>query len=303
MAVSDSIQYHLRGSDSKLSLRDFEASGIVSRQELHCSFTIRNGDAKTLTLNPHAWTIQGQEGTRSIPVAVTATSEKIKEGEESDVSLRFAPVHARILHQVANLRGDLEPKYCLNLLLTDDEGNAYEEVIHIASKPELYAATVARYGIEKQTTPYTLAGFGEEVFTRVEDNGDQARTFEQVTDNEVLHQGFWMKIFAHHREDTMRITWRFLNQSHAEVQIDQSKLLLLAGQQQHAPVGSNPDIITLPPSGRAQLTLSYPVIRTDEYQLDLAGIYDSGKSSSPVFHRKLLLKKFDIPVNDGTTAN
>lgn len=288
--ASDTLQYAFQTSTNNLKLRAVTAIGLVSQQQIQCEFTVTNNGDKSLKLNPETWTIQVEEGVRSMPAEVSTSVQTIGAGETSAIKLIFLPIHNRLLHQQTNLNGDLERTYALNLLCTDEKGNVIEESIKLTADSNAHTLACGKYGIMSQITAYALNGFSKEFITTVESNGTEARTSEQVTDNEVLHQGFWMKIFAHHRADTMQVLWRFVNQSGAEIQIDPSKILLLNRDNQWTSSSSNTSLITLPPSGRAQMSLRYPTTASEEFELNLSGVYASGNSSQPIFKRTLLFK-------------
>jgi hypothetical protein len=285
-AVSDTLVYETYSADENLVAVVFEkSSGIVSQQKLFLKAIVTNKNDRTLSLSPSQWELETNEGSRSLPVSFESKKNKLLLDETDTVFISFEPITSRRLYQQTGMRGDLDRNYMLKIR-SDDPDQIIDQKIKLEAR-EFYKTSIGVFGLNATTTLFTLSGLS---------NGESLSTFSNISNtisdqpvvsengNEVLSQGFWTKFSVLHRNDTLLVSFRMVNQSSSSVNIDINNIKLLADNGSLiSPKAPRPQIIKLQRGDRISFSLQFPVLLQHRYSVDVNGITFGEKPFKPVF--------------------
>jgi hypothetical protein len=275
-AVSDTLVYETYSAEENLVTVVFEkSSGIVSRQKLFLKVIVTNKSDRTLNLSPSQWELETNEGSRSLPVSFENKKSKLLRDETDTVFISFEPITSRRLYQETGMRGDLDRNYTLAIRL-DDPDQIVRQTVKLEAKEEFYKTSIGAYGLNATTTLFTLSGLSADeslsTFSNIS-NTISDRPVVSENGNEILSQGFWTKFSILHRDDTLLVSVRIVNQSASSVNIDINNIKLLAGDGSIiSPKEKRPQIIKLQRGDRISLSLHFPVLIQHSYSLDVNGI-------------------------------
>lgn len=304
---TDTIYYALKNAQQQnLQITSLKFSGVVSSQTIFCDVTLRNDHYNFLEYSPKLWELQGIEGSRATPVYVEPEKLTLQKNQSAKIKLIYQPVHSRYLFQQTGLRGDIDQNYILKINANAFNGEAITEVLEISADAKVYKAVIDSFGLKKTTTPYILAGFDEKHHVKNSgkpDFADSDKAIEkiQITDNEILNNGLWIKVSSYFTSDTLNCNFRIVNQSGTEVYIDVLDLRLIDGSEMIRPSRVSKDsIIELKSGSRSEIILKYPVLPSVNYSLNLSGFHRKDKDAkhSKLFHLPFLLKEIEFSQPD-----
>jgi hypothetical protein len=289
-AISDTLVYEAHVADENLMAVVFQkSSGIISQQKIFMEVVVTNKSGSALNLSSSQWELETNEGSRSLPVSFENKKKQLLRNETDTVFISFEPVTSRRLYQETGMRGDLDKNYTLKIR-SDDPDKMIQQTVKLEANEQFYNTSLAAYGLNATTTLFTLSGLsGRESLSTFSNitNSKSDRPVVSENGNEVLSQGFWTKFSVLHRNDTLLVSFRMVNQSAASVNVDVNSIklftdngILISPKQQRA------KIINLQRGDRISLSLEFPVLLQHRYSLDVNAIRFGEKPFKPVFgHR------------------
>jgi hypothetical protein len=282
----DSLVYDAYTDDeNSLSIRFEETLGIISRQKLLLKAIVTNNSDHALKISPAQWELQTHEGNRSLPVSFRSKYEKLGAKETDTIFISYEPVNSRRLYQHTGARGDLDLKYELKIR-TDDEHPAIAQTITLEADEESYNKSIATNGLDATTTLFTLSGLSaNEVqphFTNI--NATSDRPIVSENGNEVLSQGCWIKFSVLHKNDTLHVIFRLVNQSSSAVDINIRNIKLLgANGNLILPRSVDSNSIKIQRGDRTSFEARYPIPIQNSFSLDMNGFTFDGDSTRQVY--------------------
>lgn len=269
--VSDTIRYKTHSSLNEATLACVNSSsyGILSQQSLVVSVTLKNQSARMINIFPSTLVVTSPEGIRT-PAMITLADTLVVNAEDT-VSLKatFLPISSRFLYHYAMLRGDILPEYKVSISGQSDSGDAFEESITLTTDTTFYSKSLKKFGNDFLITPFHIAGQVQGAVSPVAQENDPRI---EVRDNEILNEGFWVKVLAYQRYDTLHCRLRFVNQSRSAVSVTPKALKLNTSSQSISPHLRSNDELVLQKGDRAEVDLKFPVHLNSAYTLDFRSI-------------------------------
>ncbi|MFZ6010053.1 MAG: hypothetical protein ACOYXT_06855, partial [Bacteroidota bacterium] len=227
---------------------------------------------KSVLLQPHQWQLVCNQ-MRSAPVKISSEAQALLPGDDVLVSLVFEPVHDRKLFQETGLRGNIATTYDLEIKIKDVSQTEITETIRLTADPRSYRLSVAKFGLESNTTAYILSG-GDKFMLAQQEYSNRTMKFRtehsvNVSGNEILVDGLWLKVHARHRFDTLNVVVRIVNQSSYTVSLA-SPNLISRGDAFQMFNSDSPQPIKILNGGRASTHYKIRIPRMDEFGLELS---------------------------------
>jgi hypothetical protein len=272
--------------DSPLQVTEISVLGIASSQKILVHAILRNEGTETLSVDPGLLELTCMNETRSSPVYPNTDITQLDPDETASVDFTFEPVKSRYLFQQSGLRGDLDRKYTLFIGALNADNTPIRKQIILDTDSIILNKAISRYGLTTQVTPFILSEISDQATNGMKTtpallaNGHKGL---QVTDNEILNKGLWLKFATLHRNDTLFMKIRMVNQTSSEIAIPVYALTLTSLNQVIEPVElpENPNI-KIKNGSREELNLKFPVGILNSYSLDLSGITVEGTQTSVI---------------------
>jgi hypothetical protein len=259
-----------------------------------------NHTGQPVSLQPYLWELKTKNGLRSTPVSVSAGKETLEPGQSTTVRLVFKPVQERRLFHETGLRGDPGEAYDLHIKMSLPAGELPDSV-SLSADPQQYARAVKKFGTAATLVPYRLAAFHDFIrqqniyLEELKMREDAKKRSVNISGNEILLKGLWMKFMAFYRNDTLYVDFRVVNQSALVVQIDPGRIALCRDLDCITPVFKNESQpADIRDGDRTSFHLKFPLHPAGELSLDLKSIIFK-KNKLPVFCAPLIFQPVQIP--------
>ncbi|MEO7990831.1 MAG: hypothetical protein ABI663_14890 [Chryseolinea sp.] len=300
-SVSDTLHYVV-DIPTNSRVKQIAIQALVSQQQISVVINIFNDTGNPMIIQPQAWELQTQEGSRSLPVSIQSFQKEVANGQSARIEILYEPTHSRKLFQMTELRGDIDPSYILEVK-TQSAGIEKSESIHARIEEELYLQSVRKFGLIATTLPYTISASDDFVQKQKSylananfPDGKRKEHSVNVSENEILIDGLWLKLQTYLRSDSLYASIRIVNQSAVTVLVDPSSITLINGREKIKPLyPHSAQPFKILNGGRAQLQLRFPVSGTGPFSLDLQSIIFDIKNPLPVFCNNTSLQQVEIP--------
>jgi hypothetical protein len=294
--VSDTIPYKMHSSSEEAALLCVNSLsyGILSQQSLVVNVTLKNQSARMVNIFPSTLMVTSPEGVRT--PATLASADTIVMGLEDTAILNamFLPVNSRFLYHYAMLRGDIHPEYKISISGQSDSGDAFEESISLLTDTTFYSRSLKKFGNDFLITPFHISGIAEN-----EDTGlavlENGQTEIVIRDNEILKEGFWIKMLAYQQYDTLHCRLRFVNQSLFSVSITPKELKLNTSSASIEPHVRSSGELVLRKGDRAEVDLKFSVRIASGYTLDFRSIKRLDAPGKILFSDLFSLEQLQAP--------
>lgn len=285
--ASDTIAYTITSPARTTELVGLETDqtyGIVSQQSIQATFTLKNLTDRQLTIFPSTLTMSSAEGARSTAINATTDTLIISPGEPLQLEGTFLPINSRQLYHYAHLRGDIKSAYTVSVAGLSASGEYFEQEFQLLTDTLAHKKAVLRFGHEHKTTPYQLSGIVNAGTSPVVENVSMDEHLQTlVRDNEILRQGFWIKVMTYHQHDTVHCRLRFVNQSPDAIKISPDRLRLVTPSGVIEPFVRSKAEVILNKGDREEIDLKYRVPEKTSLEFDFRSIQKMQADSASVF--------------------
>jgi hypothetical protein len=174
-----------------------------------------------------------------------------------------------------------------------------QESLQLHVKRGDYERSIRTFGLEATARSYTLS-VDDEFMAREKAHLRGGACGEMMprepgihlSSQEMLVNGLWMKIEAHHASDTLHAVLRLVNQSSLDVKIDLPHIHVIHQDSIIRPLFKGIfDPLVVPDGRRAVIHLKFPARRMEIFQLDLKAAFAGPTQSCPVFFSPLLFRE------------
>jgi hypothetical protein len=295
IVASDTLTYVAQIDQSQLLITEVSVKGIISLQKIIVYTTIKNAGSSSVKINPMLAELHCRNETRSTPVTSSSTADHLAPNESAALTFEFDPVQSGFLYQQSGLRGDLDKSYTLIIHALAGDNEMISKEIFLKTDSLNLTASIDSFGIADRIKPFIIA----DVTDDIEEKLNAAITAVNLTvpheglrisDNEILSKGFWIKFTAIHKQDTLFVKLRMVNQSSQVVGISVPSFELSIQERTIQLVNPHKnEKLILRNGDRGETMLKFPVPLLDGYVLNMNGVRFEG-NGEPVIGQSLIFR-------------